>query len=87
MTTNATHTPGPWKAQIRKVGSHVTGPSGFAVAQVGKDDDARLISAAPELLAAARYALITLRMACEHFHEKPDAIGELESAIKKAEGT
>jgi hypothetical protein len=48
--------------------------------------NACLIAAAPDLLEAARHALATLRMVSQDMHRKPDAIGELEAAIKKAGG-
>lgn len=66
MKTTAKHTPGPWKAE-RLEGDHdltgdnwaVTGPGNCFIADVNDADDgdneanARLISAAPDLLAVA----------------------------------
>ena len=64
----AEHTPGPWRADS----PFVSAPSGELIAKVATSTkaDARLIAAAPELLAALEQALAVLgsdemRLACD----------------------
>jgi len=92
------HTPGPWTAEIRGK----SGPINFTirggtnamgletrpcVAQYVQGKDARLIAAAPELLAALR----AVAAICEHSPAAVDALGfqnvrAIGAAIAKAEG-
>jgi len=85
-----THTPGPWKftrlphqfAIYREDGS------GQAIATVTREEHARLIAAAPELLAALQMSQTALRLALDGF--MPDNVAKLidinAAAIAKAEG-
>lgn len=79
------HTPGPWTVNED---CHVYGPQKRPTsicATVYKKADARLISAAPELLEASRNALqIILSLKNESF--APSVVNELKKAISKAEG-
>lgn len=85
------HTPGPWETyyyrsprgarQTWAVGSSETGTMG--IARVDRKDDAYLIAAAPDLLAACKVALGAIL--------NPDAMSSvipemLEKVIKKAGG-
>jgi hypothetical protein len=52
-----THTPGPWSVRASFSGNsalHITSAADENIAAVRSDDNARLIAAAPELLAALR---------------------------------
>jgi hypothetical protein len=82
-----THTPGPWFVDeqgaptIRKAdGSVICGvPSNY--------DDARLIAAAPELLAALKMAGDTLRKpGVVSYEDRIAALALIDAAIAKAEG-
>jgi len=79
--TEAQHTPGPWPLSETGDGKRyvigeglVSGPKGYEVAEVYSDDcdpaeaiaNARLIAAAPDLLAALE------RLVPADFHEHPD---------------
>ena len=92
------HTPGPWTAIIEKDGEHVVDTY---VVDVDEDvvvrpsaklsePDARLIAAAPDLLAALR-ALITEWDRPREIPADPDwcdaIVGQARAAIAKAEGT
>ena len=90
MTTK--HTPGPWikaKYKVRTAGGDLiahTRPTGE-----GSSDDeanARLIAAAPEMLAALRKAAVVLAGACTHAPElEPHATYDsVSAAIAKATG-
>jgi len=84
----STHTPGPWKARIRRQGSHVTGPDGFSVAHVGTDANARLIAAAPDLLEACRLACLVMAKGNGlSYADRREAHEAVIAAIHKAEGT
>lgn len=48
---NAQHTPGPWKVFKGRDGYGVVGLCGGFYGEIEKEEDARLIAAAPELLA------------------------------------
>ena len=54
-TMKTKHTPGPWKHHLGRGANplfHVQTSGGYQVARVAAGSDARLIAAAPELLAA-----------------------------------
>ena len=101
-TTNATHTPGPWIASDQSRHGcdyrdrHIMDDSGDILATVhavrttaaGRDANARLIAAAPDLLAACEAALSeleALRGVDEGFPQGETAQA-LRSAIAKAKG-
>lgn len=78
------HTPGPWTLS----GNIVNGPH-YAVAIVGgiyptQDANARLIAAAPELLAALKMARTAFVRRSNSYHS--NFLDELNAAIAKAEG-
>jgi len=86
---NAQHTPGPWK--LSDAGDSITAPSGARIAELlivhdapdrirQFDANARLISAAPDLLAA-------LQLVYSNAGESPEWIrARIGQAIAKAEG-
>ncbi len=86
--TNGAHTPGPWRIDPYGLGV-VVGPDGFSIQTSGPDcivgdessyANARLIAAAPELLA------IALSVAA-HFEGTDSPLGlAAAAAIQKAEG-
>lgn len=90
-----THTPGPWKRDIYERGL-VTAqfPDGRlkeVVANVGSEEDALLIAAAPDLLKSTKALLLSLRSYCATHN--PNSIGacclnreDAAAAIAKAEG-
>lgn len=104
MKTKNEHTPGPWVAEIRLAQATVTAENGDIVADIARDpqstseqtyDDttieanARLIAAAPELLAA----LDNCRSLLEHYEicygkgpKLTNNIKAARSAIAKARG-
>jgi len=85
------HTPGPWIAS--RYGT-VFAPGGRTVALASYPEDAALIAAAPDLLAAAEAALAILRLpevyarmtSCRTLDsgDHLGCIGRLDSAIAKA---
>lgn len=93
----AEHTPGPWTIDPPHDGNYPIreGPDGYLIATVWKDDsgfqegDARLIAAAPDLIAACRaFVAWDVDEHPDEFHE-----GRLESiarmiraAVEKADG-
>lgn len=86
MSTSKTHTPGPWS--VDESGCDVLTPDGWRIARMDLTDqgeaDARLVAAAPDLLAACRAAL-------QDFGSLPARVGAASSrliaeAIAKAEG-
>jgi hypothetical protein len=92
------HTPGPWTIRVDPL-THE--PEPIVVAENGllcsiaaptlKGDrlaDANLISAAPDLLEACRYALMTIETRLKHRKDlfTDDEINVLRKAIRKAEG-
>lgn len=84
---NAKHTPGPWKFEDEYVrapgGDAVADPYCQATAEWGEEMEAnaRLISAAPELLEACKKAVSLIDRGYEL-----DARHSLNAAIAKAEG-
>lgn len=90
--TYSQHTPGPW-AMSGTTLLHVTGaPANIQVAMVTecRPSDARLMTAAPELLEASRNALNVLAALAtgdlKNIHKDSNAIALLRAAIAKATG-
>lgn len=97
-TTHATHTPGPWTVRSGSVvkydNSRPSGEipiasmdreSGNGTAPAERDDNARLIAAAPELLAACQVAIAM--MEGDNLDEKFDGEAEvIRDAIARATG-
>jgi hypothetical protein len=85
-STRPTHTPGPWCVE----GSYVHGPDGkrfLAVASDGEGQaNARLIAAAPTMLAACMSALRALEDNLQPGPMDEDAKEGLRAAIAKATG-
>jgi hypothetical protein len=85
-----THTPGPWRKS--KISPHIYGPENEYLAICENPLNARLISAAPDMLAACKKARGTLISAKRLLNSCGAALGMgqafamLESAIAKAEG-
>jgi hypothetical protein len=87
------HTPGPWSTGCDEDGHMVYAADDSAVADALRDDgdaeaevsNARLIAAAPDLLAACQVALAAYRLAGKDVPENSTA-ATLRSAIAKAEG-
>ena len=91
-----THTPGPWKVQKTRSNRPITmimtvDKQGAVICDMNKiggndiDADARLIAAAPDLLAACKLAL---EYTGWHYHAgAQEAHDALKAAIAKAEGT
>jgi len=90
-----THTPGPWSFSPQKgtrghcYMAQVWGPDGNNLATIESTQDAeeatanaRLISAAPDLLEAAKHAAMEWRL----HGQLTDSCRELEAALAKAEG-
>lgn len=88
-TVNATHTPGPWVAINRGYKSHVTDNGMNWNAEIvgpGHGANARLIAAAPELLAALE---AFIHMATHHAmpdEERRAILKQSRAAIAKARG-
>ena len=89
----AKHTPGPWQVSETVTGRpKVISNRGFAVCgfQSGAYDqmrtDARLIAAAPELLAALKKCAKALQLTNGMTHAEIIALGDAERAIAKATG-
>jgi hypothetical protein len=83
------HTPGPWEAQDGEVvckSGDVADVYGFHETEKGAD--ARLIAAAPELLAALKGAITVMEWLDTLRHTDPNfpALDNARSAIAKAEG-
>lgn len=99
MTAETKHTPGPWGAEPMEDGCSVAyrinDASGYEVAVTsGRDSDgeeaanARLIAAAPDMLAALCSLCNELEMPGERgvLHGVPNALTAARAAIAKAEG-
>jgi hypothetical protein len=94
----ATHTPGPWSMKIRAhregecgPGIWITAPDHVTVVDTGapdvfplRDADARLILAAPGLLAACRM-FVTVGVHHEWRRQFPELWESVQAAIHKAE--
>ena len=86
------HTPGPWNNS----GGYITDATGTEIADVewaGSEPEgkanARLIAAAPELLAACREAVSAITYLLSNDDDDPnyaDTLNTLAAAISKAEG-
>ena len=103
MTTKTQHTPGQWEADIRLAQSTVIDKNGNIIADIARDSNsctaqtytdeniaanARLIAAAPELLAAceALVEAIEGHEARTKVYQMHPAIEIARAAIAKAEG-
>jgi hypothetical protein len=94
MTTQAKHTPGPWRigdAGVTVFGPPNGNPSPITIARIVHPEKAntRLIAAAPELLEACKAALDGLsNMTIEQYKRGDDRQlrNSLQAAIAKAEG-
>jgi hypothetical protein len=92
---SAKHTPGPWHvnapASVVSIdGLHVCDINGYGATDERKRADAALISAAPDLLAAAETALADIRQTanCDTGDAQTLAtVAALEAAILKARGS
>jgi len=85
------HTPGPWTVRRYKAGYEITTPTATAEAVVTRlvsasFHDAHLIAAAPDLLAALRYAIDQLTNMQSGGWPCEDEIAMARAAIAKAEG-
>jgi len=91
------HTPGPWKLEPRhQTGVYVTGSDEFhsVICQIREYQEencaesfanARLIAAAPDLLASLRLLVGMVRASASSYTSHPD-FKRAEAAIAKAEG-
>jgi hypothetical protein len=86
----STHTPAPWTLKPQATNHQtLTGATAGLIADIHKDEDARLIAAAPELLDACRCALADLEGIVDELpgdHPAYLTIQELRAAITKATG-
>jgi len=87
------HTSGPWKFSFESIDSEwaiVTTASGSIIANVNSDQrqkaNARLIAAAPELLAALKESLANLEYLGLRDNKLPGMMQRINYAIAKAEG-
>jgi len=88
------HTPGPWRAEKDDIGWFVWTPgSNFYQrslpvwgAPARREEDARLVASAPELLGACVYALNVLQTQAAPGPAEQRAIEELRAVIAKARG-
>ncbi len=83
------HTPGPWTVEVHDIFTNVEAPM-FTVAADVSNDDARLIAAAPDLLAALKgimdYAATGARVSDVDTTEQPQFVNAY-AALAKAEAT
>ncbi|MDP2227579.1 MAG: hypothetical protein Q8J78_08900 [Moraxellaceae bacterium] len=84
------HTPGPWILGAGK-GLRIMGPRGVTVANVPFTDeqgrtDAKLIAAAPEMLAALKAVLVLFEESIWIGGDKEEKCAMVQAAIAKAEG-
>ena len=98
MKTESKHTPGPWVYRKQMTGIMGVGRDLYGigyerdnavwfVAEHANEEDARLISAAPDLLYAAKDALDSFEYGDDQeAYRKAQAIKTLRAAIAKAEG-
>lgn len=88
------HTSGPWKVQQVEYGFAVTDQEGYEISPTRNISDARLIAAAPEMLAAleAVLAVASQSAGIAGWHSNGDLAGwgellpEVGEAIVKAKG-
>lgn len=88
------HTSGPWKAQQVEYGFAITDQEGYEISPTRNISDARLIAAAPEMLAAleAVLAVASQSAGIAGWHLNGDLAGwdellpEVGEAIAKAKG-
>jgi len=93
---NKTHTPGPWRASPQPImGSYCVtrwpdSDEYLNVAEVDRIEDARLIAAAPDLLAALQAARPIVEKWCHTQGDNAaffaDVLGPIDAAIAKATG-
>lgn len=96
MTTQNTHTPGPWRVKIDESGfvdiyrdhcDTAGSLNNYAVAEsVQSDSDARLIAASPDLLTACESALALLSNPNAEPGDADAVTAILKTAIAKAKG-
>jgi hypothetical protein len=83
-----THTPGPWNvsehSELPDRHYEITTPE-CSIADVGTEDDAKLIGSLPELLAALKAANKLLWK--EGFTTSEPVVAQIETIIAKATGT
>jgi hypothetical protein len=89
------HTPGPWKVSEVEDGGEiisrgVKGPNGRGIntgcdIEMFSEADARLIAAAPELLEAARAAIVAIMIPTTV--DRSEVVVRLGNAVAKADGT
>lgn len=88
---SAQHTPGPWYSSRQSPdaiqGLVISEASGVNVAVTYNPKDARLIAAAPELLAALERARDHLIMSGTKCTDAPEALAQARAAIAAAKGT
>lgn len=88
------HTSGPWKVQQVEYGFAITDQEGYEISPTRNISDARLIAAAPELLAALLAAvecgMVPTSSATEggamKYVKQAHVADQIRAAIKKAEG-
>ena len=95
------HTPGPWKADIRVAQATVADSHGNAVADIARHEfsvteqsysdrrieaNARLISAAPDLLSALREMMAVFQDHEQYDEESAEVVSIARAAIAKAGG-
>lgn len=79
------HTPGSWTLKARAMNhQQLFGPTPGLIADIHKDEDARLIAAAPDLLAALRDIVSASEANCGD--SLANAINFARAAIAKATG-
>ena len=92
MSSPRQHTPGPWTTQINHCNHAVVSPDGFDIALVSasgfdSESNARLIAAAPELLAALECILKRYESAgVQCYPEARREVIAARAAIAKATG-
>lgn len=82
------HTPGPWRAERPQTLWRVKSGEFFIAENVGMEADARLMAAAPDLLAAAKVVRDWYDQLIREWRAVPvmAGIADLHAAIAKAEG-
>lgn len=90
------HTPGPWTVESVRSGFYIMSQFDVIVATadpdgrygtIGNEANARLIAAAPDLLAALKHIISNCRVFCEDSMDIDDgAVYDARAAIAKAKG-